>query len=326
MNARLALYALIAQYGLSSEGGARLSDLAGLQDAPADVPRRVAHGMAMVAAGLAGFGVVLWVAANWDILGRAGRFALLQGIVVVATLLAWKRPAWRVPLSLAIWFGTGSLFAFFGQTYQTGADPWQLFAVWSAVTLPLCLWARSDWIWSPWTVAVITAITLWVHAHVLYIWGVDVTERSVHLASWAMTVGLCTLLHVRFQRWTGAGVWSWRLAVVFAVTTLTFTALVDLVANEAGIFYPLGLLLAVLATAGFAHKRWFDLFALSLSALAMDALIVHGTGYFLLKHVDESWLLAMFLLGLFALGLLSGTVSLILRRKNSSANVPGDAP
>src|ERR1700752_2063305 len=32
---------------------------------------------ALVAAALGGFGLILWIAANWDSLGRYGRFALL---------------------------------------------------------------------------------------------------------------------------------------------------------------------------------------------------------------------------------------------------------
>ena len=42
-----------------------------------------------------------------------------------------------VPMGLLAMLGMGALFAYFGQTYQTGADPWQLFALWAALSLPL---------------------------------------------------------------------------------------------------------------------------------------------------------------------------------------------
>ena len=42
-------------------------------------------------------------------------------------------------LGLLALLGIGGLFAYFGQTHQTGADPWQLFALWAALVLPLRL-------------------------------------------------------------------------------------------------------------------------------------------------------------------------------------------
>ena len=77
---------------------------------------------------------------------------------------AW-RPAARAPLALLALLGIGGLFAYFGQTYQTGADPWQLFAWWAALALPLCLGVRSDVLWAPWAAVAVGAISLWVHAH-----------------------------------------------------------------------------------------------------------------------------------------------------------------
>ena len=57
--------------------------------------------------------------------------------LVVAGLGAMLLPVWRAPLALLVFLITGGLFASIGQTYQTGADPWQLFALWAALGLPL---------------------------------------------------------------------------------------------------------------------------------------------------------------------------------------------
>jgi len=46
----------------------------------------------------------------------------------------------------------GGLFAYFRQTYQTGADAWQLFALWAALGLPLCLGVGSVVPWAPWEI------------------------------------------------------------------------------------------------------------------------------------------------------------------------------
>ena len=94
-------------------------------DAPVapDVP--ALRGLAAASAGLTGFGLVLWIAANWDALGRTGQFTLLQAAVLGACALAWRLRAARPAAGLLALLGIGGLFAYFGQTYQTGADAWQ---------------------------------------------------------------------------------------------------------------------------------------------------------------------------------------------------------
>ena len=79
-----------------------------------------------------------FVAANWQALGRFGKFALVEGGLVVAVAIAWWRGidslAGRAAL-LAAALVTGVLLALVGQVYQTGADPFELFAFWAAFIL-----------------------------------------------------------------------------------------------------------------------------------------------------------------------------------------------
>src|SRR5207245_5079115 len=117
----------------------RLRQLAGLDAEPAALATWLPRGVAVLGAALGGFGVVLWIAANWETFGRFGRFALLQGLIAAMCVGALAKPRARAPLGLIALFGIGGLFAYFGQTYQSGADPWQLFALWAALALPLCL-------------------------------------------------------------------------------------------------------------------------------------------------------------------------------------------
>src|SRR5256885_7275137 len=136
---------------------------------------------ALAAATLGGLGIILWVAAQWDTLGRFGRFTLLQGIVVVMCAGALARPAARAPLALLALFAIGGLFAYFGQTYQTGADAWQLFAWWAVLALPLCLGLRSDLLWAPWALVAMSAVSLWVQAHTGHRWRVQPDALGAHL-------------------------------------------------------------------------------------------------------------------------------------------------
>jgi uncharacterized membrane protein len=146
-------------------------------------------------------GVVFFIAANWSEFGVAGRFVLLQGIFVASVGLAWWKPPpqllGRYALLMAF-ITTGALLALFGQTYQTGADVYELFLTWAVLGLPLVVagqWAvicaawllvlncalllffgwrpQGGWLWvvfAPWNVS--TSVTLLAPAVLnLLLWG-----------------------------------------------------------------------------------------------------------------------------------------------------------
>ena len=107
------------------------------------------------AAGLAslGAGIIFFVAANWSAWGLAGRFGLLQaGLVFCVGVALWKPPPSRpgqAALLLATLF-TGALLALFGQSYQTGADVYELFFTWALLALPFAVAALSGAVWAVW--------------------------------------------------------------------------------------------------------------------------------------------------------------------------------
>mgnify|MGYP001964183761 CR=1 FL=1 len=117
MNLRPLLHDLVRQHGLDRKAAVQLFALAGFEQEPAALRTRLWPVVALLGAALGGLGIVLWIAANWESMGRMQRFALLQGFVLVMCLGAAWRAAARVPLSVLALLGTGALFAFFGQTY-----------------------------------------------------------------------------------------------------------------------------------------------------------------------------------------------------------------
>jgi uncharacterized membrane protein len=131
------------------------------------------------AAGFAslGAGAIFFVAANWQEFGVAGRFVLLQVAFAGSVALAW----WRAPpdpiATAAIALATlliGGLLALFGQTYQTGADVFELFLTWAALALPFALGGRSGAVWAIWWVVLNIAFALyggWLGPqHFLWAW------------------------------------------------------------------------------------------------------------------------------------------------------------
>lgn len=321
MDLRTALYTLAATHRLDTAATGRLLALAGFEAAPAGLRRRVVAGLAVLAAGLLGFGLVLWIAANWAALGRFGRFGLLLAAVLLPGLTALARPAWRAPLGLAVLLATGALFAYFGQTYQTGADAWTLFALWAGLTLPLAWGLRSDVVWAPWVLVALVAVALWIQAHTGHGWRVQSDDLPVHLAGWGLALGLVLAMATPWRRWTGAGLWSLRTAAALAVVLVSATALAGLLQSEVTLSYALGLLVLAALAGGLASRASFDAFAVSAALLGLNVLLVVGLVRLLFESSQGDPISSLLIVGLVAAGLLAASVQgvMALARRHAAA-------
>lgn len=314
MNIRMALLERAAAAGLPAGQLGTLLEATALDAPPAGLAARTARGLAVAAGALAGFALVLWIAANWATFGRTGRFALLQAAVLVPGLAAWAWPAARSALGLLAFLATGALWAFFGQTYQTGADAWQLFALWAGLGLPLALGVRSDVVWTPWVVVAVTAVVLWMEALGLGGWrGLRAEAFPITLAAWCALVGLVLALGPLGARVTGAGPWSMRTAVVLVAVVIGLRGLMALFGSDGDPLYFCALALLAAAAGVLSRRAFFDLFALSAVALALDALLVAGFARVLLdgrggRDSAVLWLL----LGLLAAGVLAASVRAVM--------------
>ena len=322
---RAALYQLAIDHRLDTAAHQRLEALAGLDAEPPSLARRLPVAVGVLAAALAGLGLIFWIAANWDLLGRSGRFALLQGCVLVLCVGALWRPALRVPLSLLALLSIGGLFAYFGQTYQTGADAWQLFAVWGVLALPLCLGARSDVLWAPFALVAMSGLSLWMVAHTGHRWRVEPDDLPVHLAGWGGAVALVAALHPAWQRITGSGLWALRTAVTLTMVMVCLSGASAIFEDHSGAHYALALVVLGIGTAWLAQRRSFDLYGLSALALGLNFLLMVGLGWLLFKGSGRGdYVGELLVLGLAAAGLLAATVSGVLRLSRRYA-VAGEA-
>ncbi len=113
--------------------------------------------------GLLLIGVVFFFAFNWQAIGRFHKFALIEALVL-ASMAAYSRylvkPSAKVFILAASVF-VGVLLAFYGQTYQTGADTWQLFATWAMLITPLAILAQLGALWLLWLILVNLSIVLY---------------------------------------------------------------------------------------------------------------------------------------------------------------------
>lgn len=106
-------------------------------------------------------GAIYFFAYNWESMPRVLRFGVLEAGLAGAALWPLLRPRTDArPVALA--FAAvlmGPLLAVYGQEYQTGADPWELFAGWVVLALPFALAAR----WTPLNVLLgaLANVALW---------------------------------------------------------------------------------------------------------------------------------------------------------------------
>ncbi|WP_119152986.1 DUF2157 domain-containing protein [Caldimonas tepidiphila] len=290
--------------------------LAGLAGAPADPQGLLPRAGAALAAGLLGLGLILWVAANWATLGRTGQFALLQGAVVLpAAAAALARARARAALLLVALLAQGGLLACFSQTYQTGADPWQLFALWSLLALPLALAARSELLWTPWALVAITAVALWVGTHTGWRWRADGAALGFTLAGWALCAAIAVALGPLppLRRRLGTGPWSQRVAALLGLALLVSGSLPALFATRVAPAYPLAVALAAAALLLLWRARRPDVFLLSAVALALDTLLIAGLVRAIFSFRPPEWTGSLLLIGLAAAGLVAATASVVLR-------------
>ncbi|WP_434927091.1 DUF2157 domain-containing protein [Shewanella sp. HL-SH2] len=128
---------------------------------------------------LLGAGVIFFMAFNWDALANLTKFAIIESLFVAfiggfylanGVANTSKPPkfsalnaGWNLPNAMLLGASimVGALLALVGQTYQTGADPWQLFALWAVFILPFAVIAGFDLLWL--MVAVLLNVSLGIY-------------------------------------------------------------------------------------------------------------------------------------------------------------------
>lgn len=90
--------------------------------------------------------VVFFFAYNWDAMGRLHKLALAQVVLALPLLMLLKYPLQHWLAQSALFASSlllGAWLALIGQTYQTGADAFELFLLWAVLLVPWAVLARS---------------------------------------------------------------------------------------------------------------------------------------------------------------------------------------
>lgn len=206
---------------------ARALALSGASPSPPAWTRFLSRALLLIGAGFLLAGITCFFAFNWQSLGKFAKFGLLEGAIVACAIVGWWRPhqlVGRVALAGAAVL-VGPLLAVFGQTYQTGADPWGLFAAWVVLIAPWVIAAQFTPLW-------LIAIALCDLALTLF-W---VQVPDITIENWMLLFPLLAAIHAiavvawEWQRrrptpWL-TDAWAPRLLVTAAFALLLVPALV----------------------------------------------------------------------------------------------------
>lgn len=109
-------------------------------------------------------GVVYFFAFNWNLIPPVAKFASIQvGLVAVVAVACWHGLARTGGQTLLLGASVlvGVFLAVFGQIYQTGADAYQLFLIWSVLILGFSVISNFAPQWVLWLVVTNLALVLW---------------------------------------------------------------------------------------------------------------------------------------------------------------------
>lgn len=242
-------------------------------------------GVALCAAG-----AICFIAANWDEIGKFARLFGLQAALVLTTIAAARLGPARASGQAALWLAMillGGLLALIGQTYQTGADTWELFALWTALALPWAIAGRSPALWWQWLLLANVAYTLWLGLH-RGLWSGYFESLAPNLG---LFNGLLLLLwHAAGTRWAEfSGSTGRRLLAAAMIGCLSFAAMDAILGREDASPTPIVLWLLATLIAGVFHLRVRrDLVVLAMLALGTIAVVTAALAEGLLEDNDSA--------------------------------------
>jgi len=183
--------------------------------------------------------LMFFLAYNWDDLGRFAKFGFVEVFIIASVLLyLWKNknstpvnasdsPQKSTLISkaslLVASLSLGVLLAFYGQTYQTGADPWQLFFTWALLIIPWAMVAQFPALWIIVLVLLNTAVSLYIETFGGFLGGLFSAEKNLLWSTVginAIALSLWELLKGRLS-WLNEN-WATRVVAFAAGLPLTF--------------------------------------------------------------------------------------------------------
>ena len=275
--------------------------------------------------------LVFFIAYNWLYMGKLGKFALVEGALVITIALyvalsfRQRFALIRQLLLLIASIITGSLLALFGQVYQTGADTWQLFFGWAILITPWVMIARFPALWLLWLGLVNACLALYLDVANLQFINYSLQNISqvailalfnfIAFYSWLISFDNKTsfstphLFHRIIPKKSTAQINSsqtksslhWSTYIVGLLTTFFMTYLAIVTVFDSGnIWKTLIAILVWLGWCGFMFRQFrqrrIDLLMLTYLSFSMIIVVMCWVGKWLLDDFDAAGFLVLALL------------------------------
>jgi uncharacterized membrane protein len=215
-------------------------------------------------------GVIYVVAFNWAGLGYLSKLIAVASLVALSgaagVLWGGDRLGGRLAMTSSAVL-TGPLLVIYSQAYQTGANPWTLFALWAALITPFALGARLWGLWLLWLCVLDVAVLSWG-------WSTAPDLGSILPVLLALALGHTTV--VALTEWRSASRSLPRAAAATGFAFALVPALAQVISPEhAGWAGPAGVCFVCGAAVLVQAVYWWrgrDLFMVALSAASLIVL------------------------------------------------------
>lgn len=255
-----------------------------------------------------GFSVLFFIAFNWNEFGRFAKFALLEAAVVITISFYFYSAKNSLGRQISLMLASlmvGVLMAFFGQTYQTGADPWTLFFYWAILITPWVVIARFAPLWLSWLVLLNVALSLYIDTFSSPLALLFDYQQELFLALFVLNSCALIALELNSKRFEYlSSRWVARLIATFCGFMISIALFENIISSQdlniTSTLFWVGFISALYV--GYRHKRK-DLFMLAGGCLSGITIISTSIIIWAENGLDEGLLLliAFIIIGLTSL-------------------------
>lgn len=238
------------------------------------------------------FSLMFFIAYNWDAMGRFARFTLIEVAIISCVIFYWKLGADNIKskiLLLSASISLGVLLAFYGQTYQTGADPWQLFFSWALLMSPWVIISQFSVMWVIWLILFNISILLYYNVRGgLFLFAFR-SDEILYLLIFIFNVASWITWEISAKRFNWLNE-RWAIRVIASISGFAITLLLINVifgSSRYGVLSTFLYLLFIGASGFIYRKKIPDLFILAGTCLSAIIITTLFFSNILFKNGDE---------------------------------------
>ncbi len=245
--------------------------------------------------------VIFFIAYNWADMSRLGKFTLVEASIVLSVIFYWHFSHAKLIGRLALLVASllvGALMAFYGQTYQTGADSWQLFFYWALLITPWVFISQFSTLWLLWLMLLNLSIVLYIDTFHSFFWLTFDSESSLF---WCLFIfntlslviwELCKQYIVRLTER-----WPQRVIALIGGWAITSLVIYNTLEKPDNLIVPLLVWFVWIVSFMWGYRRVrVDLFMLAGGCLSLILVTMTLIGRYILETGNEAALLLLSLL------------------------------